>query len=78
MLEVNGQFYKEVRCTACRALLAYEYIFSGRLMIKCPRCNELNTIRYKTTKTAMKAIDGKENPDNEIVLTREAKGGEKI
>jgi phage FluMu protein Com len=30
-----------------------EYIHSGRLQIKCPKCNELNTINFKTTRAEL-------------------------
>ena len=32
---------REFRCTACHKLLAREYIFDGRLEIKC-ECKQLN------------------------------------
>lgn len=79
MLEVFGKFWKEVRCGQCRTLLAYEYIFNGRLMIKCPKCNDVNTVNYKKNKAAVQEMFknfDRPNPDNEIVLNRTARGGE--
>ena len=70
MIKTEDQFYKEVRCTGCRALLAYEYIYSGRLMIKCRKCGELNVIQYKTPAKMIKKLQENENPDGELVLIR--------
>lgn len=56
MIIQNGKSYKEVRCHNCRTLLALEYIFSGRLSIKCHKCNEINEIRYKTPKKLLNKL----------------------
>jgi len=53
MIKINNETYREFRCTKCRNLLAMEYIHSGRLQIKCPKCNELNTINFKTTRAEL-------------------------
>lgn len=50
MKEYDGDAYREFRCTECRALLAEEYIFAGRLRIKCRKCGEMNTINFRSTK----------------------------
>lgn len=47
MIAPKDKFYKEIRCGKCRKLLGLEYIFRGRLAIKC-RCGEVNYIEYKT------------------------------
>ena len=75
MLNVDNRFWKEVRCTACRSLLAYEYIYSGRLMIKCRKCGELNTVQYKTPAGMIRKLQSDENPDGEIVIPRHPKQG---
>jgi phage FluMu protein Com len=49
----NHKHWRELRCTACRALLGLEYLFAGRLQIKCPRCGELNTIFFKVPKNLL-------------------------
>jgi phage FluMu protein Com len=76
MLKVDEKFWKEVRCTNCRRLLAMEYIYSGRIMIKC-RCGEMNTITYKTPNSLIKKL----NNNEEMIFNREKtmsrKGGEK-
>lgn len=60
MITVNNESYREFRCTNCRNLLALEYIFAGRLQIKCPKCNELNNINFKTTRAEiLKLVDKK-------------------
>lgn len=50
MLEYNGKTYRELRCSYCRALLGEEYVYSGRLRIKCWRCGEINSINFKSTR----------------------------
>ncbi len=48
MLKYNGEAYRELRCPKCRALLLEEYVYSGRIRIKCPRCKEITTIYFKS------------------------------
>lgn len=38
---------RELRCPHCHSLLAREYIFKGRLEIKCWGCHEVNRFVYK-------------------------------
>lgn len=33
----DDTFMREFRCVGCRALLAKEYLYKGRLVIKCPK-----------------------------------------
>lgn len=69
MIIQNGKPYKEVRCSKCRTLLALEYIYSGRLSIKCPKCNEINVIVYKTPKKLLNSLlveNGTEKPHNGV------------
>lgn len=70
MIKVEEQFFKEVRCNSCRKLLAYEYIYSGRLMIKCGKCGEMNVIQYKTPASMIKKLQENENSEGELVLIR--------
>lgn len=42
-----NKFMRELRCTKCRALLAREYIRTGRLEIKCHRCGRIEDIECK-------------------------------
>jgi len=68
MITQNGKAYKEVRCSNCRTLLALEYIYSGRLSIKCHKCNEINVITYKTPKKLLNSLlveNGGEKKHNE-------------
>jgi phage FluMu protein Com len=48
MLKYKGEAYRELRCPKCRALLLEEYLYSGRLRIKCPRCKEIITMTFQT------------------------------
>lgn len=61
MITVDGQPYREFRCMKCRNLLGLEYIFAGRLQIKCRKCNEMNTIDFKTTKAELVKLLEKNN-----------------
>lgn len=70
MLVVDKKYWKEVRCTRCRALLGLEYIYNGRLMIKCYKCNEVNEITYKTSRASMKELQERPNPDAELLIKR--------
>jgi phage FluMu protein Com len=49
MITKNGKPYREFRCSCCRKLLALEYIFAGRLSIKC-ECGTINDIEIKSAK----------------------------
>jgi len=53
MIKSNGKYYREFRCIKCRNLLALENIYAGRLQIKCPKCNTMNVINFKTTKAEL-------------------------
>ena len=46
----DKQLYRELRCPGCRALLAEEYIFAGRLRFKCRRCKEFINFNFKSSK----------------------------
>lgn len=50
MITRKGKPYRELRCSNCRTLLALEYVFSGRLSIKCHVCNTYNDIDVKSAK----------------------------
>jgi len=54
MIEMNRKPYRELRCANCHALLAKEFIFVGRLSIKCRRCRQLTNINYKSAKALLK------------------------
>lgn len=60
MIKSDGQSYREFRCVKCRGLLALEYIYAGRLEIKCPTCNTMNRINFRTTKAEILKLAGKE------------------
>jgi len=65
MKYIDEKPYREFRCSRCRTLLAMEYIYAGRLEIKCHACNEMNRINFKTTKNELKKV-----------LSSDLKGGE--
>ncbi len=46
-MEHDGKKYRELRCTCCRALLCYEHIVAGEVLIDCPRCKERNVFTFK-------------------------------
>lgn len=58
----NGEHWREIRCNGvrngqtCRALLGMEYVFTGRLSIKCHKCNHVNTIRFRTPKKLLEPL----------------------
>lgn len=56
MIQRNGKPMREFRCTECRTLLGLEYIYAGRLEIKCHNCNHLNVINFKTTKQEIEKL----------------------
>lgn len=44
-------------------MLGKEYIYAGRLEIKCPNCNTMNVINFKTTKAEVdKLFSWKDKP----------------
>ncbi len=60
MKYIDEKPYREFRCSNCRNLLAMEYIYAGRLQIKCYNCNEVNVINFRTTKEELLKLIGKE------------------
>ena len=75
MPTLNDKFYREIRCTNCRKLFGYEYIFAGRIAFSCPRCGELNEFEFKHIKSNenMSIIDKEFTAEN----AEDLKGGEK-
>ena len=61
MTTINEKPYREVRCTHCRKLICYEYVFAGRIAFACPRCWELNEIEFKHLK----------NKENDSIVKKE-------
>ncbi len=62
---IDGKSYREVRCSGCRGLICYEYVFSGRVAIdKCPKCGEKTVLTFKHIKTK----------ENVAVITKEFTG----
>ena len=69
MIKRDGKNYRELRCVKCRRLLALEYVFAGRVSIKCPKCGEINTINFQTPENLLNKLvkeDLKENPGGDI------------
>lgn len=50
----QGRVYREIRCTECRAWLADEYLYSGRLVLQCFRCGAIIKITFKHTRDKAK------------------------
>ena len=46
----QGRVYREIRCENCRSWLADEYVYSGRLLLKCFRCDNVVKITFKHLK----------------------------
>lgn len=49
-IDSKGRIYREIRCIHCRSWLGDEYVFSGRLMLKCFRCGTVMTLEFKHAK----------------------------
>jgi phage FluMu protein Com len=79
MIEQENKFFRELRCAKCRRLLALEYVFRGRIAIKC-KCGELNRIEFKTPIKRIAQIEAQSVISNEIVMKKETtnlKGGDR-
>lgn len=46
--KLDDKFFREYRCKKCRALLFEEYVFVGRIRVKCKKCKTMNTVRFKS------------------------------
>ena len=51
MIVFEGKSYRELRCSNCRLFIVYEYIFAGRIAIKCKRCDHLNIFVFRHLRT---------------------------
>lgn len=69
MIEQDEKFYREVRCAKCRRLLLLEYVFRGRIAIKC-KCGEMNRIEYKTPIKKIERIEAQESMDGEPIIKK--------
>lgn len=78
MININNRFWREIRCYECRKLLGYEYIYSGRLVIKCPKCKTENIIKYRTPKSLLEKLIKADNDEyNKNITNLNSKGGDK-
>lgn len=73
MLTRKGKPYREFRCQNCRRLLALEYIFAGRLSIKC-ECGTVNDIECKSAKGIL--LDEGGIKPTQFISSNNTKGGE--
>lgn len=64
MIQYDQKSYRELRCLDCRRLLGIEYIYSGRLSLRCPRCKRLNYFEFRPLKPKDKTTIGKEVSTN--------------
>lgn len=71
-IELNGQKYRELRCTECRKLICLEYIFAGRIAFVCPRCGHTSTFNFKHLPTKETQAKIKE----EFEISSKMEGGE--
>jgi len=46
----NGRAYREVRCAECRTWLCDEYIYRGRLLLKCRKCGKMILMVFRPHK----------------------------
>ena len=53
MIVHKGKPYREFRCQNCRSLLGLEYIYAGRLSIKCHKCGSINDLEFKAVKKVL-------------------------
>ena len=49
MIEIDGQEYRELRCSECRKLICYEKV-KGRICFICPRCGNNNKFNFTNLK----------------------------
>ena len=73
-IEINGELYRELRCSKCHKLICLEYVRTGRIAFNCSRCNEFTVFRFKDlTKTNENDIDW----ESEFRLkSKDMRGGE--
>ncbi len=74
MITKHGKPYREFRCSNCRRLLALEYIYAGRLSIKC-ECGTVNDIEVKSAKGIL-LDEAKIKPTQLLSSSKSKKGGE--
>jgi len=48
--------YRELRCPECGALWFEEYIYVGRIRVKCRRCKTVYEINYKSSKRLVEKV----------------------
>ncbi len=55
------KFYREVRCNKCRRLLLKEYVYRGRIAVKCTKCSEVVEIDFKTPIGTIERLEGRKH-----------------
>jgi len=87
---VDGEPVRELRCTGknCRQLLLLEHVINGLVQVKCPKCNKMTTIAFRSSRPELiKRISpfkkheivnilGKLPPETVGEIFQELKGGE--
>jgi len=69
MIEQDEKFFRELRCPKCHKLLLLEYIFRGRLAIKC-KCGEIVRVEYKTPIKKIERIEAQEAKHGEPIMKK--------
>ncbi len=54
----QGRVYREIRCSECRTWLADEYIFRGRLILKCRKCGKIVLMVFRPHKKKKSGAKG--------------------
>lgn len=61
--DAQGRVYREHRCPKCRTLLFDEYIYSGRIKIKCPNCGTISVMVFRHKKPETRSIHSSKNKE---------------
>lgn len=69
MIEINGEPYRELRCSKCRKLICYERV-RGKICYLCPRCGENNFFNFT------ELSEWKKTDRIKVLKIKDIKGGE--
>ncbi len=63
------KFYRELRCPVCRKLLFKEYIYEGRVQIKCTNCKpkRLLSFVFKSARNIVEYQDVKDKKETKNI-----------
>jgi hypothetical protein len=57
----DGRVYRDIVCPGCNTVLGSEYIFRGRLRLRCSGCDRIMVMVFRQRKESKRSNQGNTN-----------------